>query len=324
LTIVKNNKIVINANNLTKSFGEIIAVNNISFEIHEGEIVGILGPNGAGKTTTLRLLTGVFKLEGNAKVEIYGLDLSKNLTKCKSKFGIVPEVSNAYSDYTVEQNLIFSGRIYGLSKEVIQARSEELLKRFELTGKRKSRTKTLSKGLKQRLNLCLALLHDPPILILDEPTSGLDPFSVKILRDQILKLKRENKTILMSTHDMIEAQTICDRILIMNRGKIIADEHPDTLRKDFNPSLTISFKIEGEISKDLMNEMQNYFTYIKIQEDDSFKITTQDVLEDLHRLYNFVRQRNLEVLDMKLKETSLEEVFINLVKSDLNGEVTKK
>ena len=234
--------------NLIKIFGSLVAVNNVSFEINQGEIVGILGPNGAGKTTTIRLLTGVFQLENNAKIEIFGDDVIHNPTKYKKNFGIVPEISNAFSDYSVWQNLMFSGGIYGISKEEIEKRSKKLLTQFNLIDKMNSKTKALSKGLKQRLNLCLALLHDPPILILDEPTSGLDPISVNLMRNQILKLKEEGKTILITTHDMREAQNMCDRILIMNKGKIIADESPDTLREQFKSTSTILFKIDGVIS----------------------------------------------------------------------------
>ncbi|MHA1344646.1 MAG: ABC transporter ATP-binding protein, partial [Promethearchaeota archaeon] len=206
-----SNQVAINAINLTKRFGDIIAVNDISFKINTGEIVGILGPNGAGKTTTIRLLTGVFQLENKGKIEIFGENIVKNPRKYKKNFGIVPEISNAFSDYTVLQNLNFSGSIYGLSKKQIEKRVQTLLTQFNLMDKIHSKTKTLSKGLKQRLIFCLALLHEPPILILDEPTSGLDPFSVNLMRKQILQLKKEGKTILITTHNMQEAQNICDR-----------------------------------------------------------------------------------------------------------------
>jgi ABC-2 type transport system ATP-binding protein len=151
--------IAIETFNLTKKFGDMTAVDNISFKINEGEIVGILGPNGAGKTTTIRLITGIFQLEDNARVEIYSQDLTHSPKELKKKFGIVPEISNAYSDYTVWQNLNFSGSIYGLSKNKIKERIKVLLEKFELINKMHAKTKTLSKGLKQRLNLCLALLH---------------------------------------------------------------------------------------------------------------------------------------------------------------------
>ncbi|TKJ18712.1 MAG: ATP-binding protein [Promethearchaeota archaeon Loki_b31] len=307
--------IAIKVSNLYKRFEDLIAVNDVSFEIYEGEIVGILGPNGAGKTTTIRLLTGIFKLEDKASIEVFNEDIIKNLYKYKINFGIVPEVSNAFSDFTVFQNLKFSGCIYGFPKSKIEKRSKELLEQFNLIDKMHSKTKALSKGLKQRLNFCLALLHEPSILILDEPTSGLDPISVKLMRNRILQLKKEGKTILITTHDMQEAETICDRILIMNRGKIIADESPNTLRERFKSTSTILFKIDGVLSNDQKNTLMDTFDIIK-EENDYYVFSSDDALKDISMLYNFSKENNLNISDFKVKETSLEEVFIHLIKKD--------
>ena len=310
-----NKSIAIKVSNLVKRFEDLMAVKDVSFEIFEGEIVGILGPNGAGKTTTIRLLTGIFRLEERASIEIFNEDITKNLSKYKINFGIVPEVSNAFSDFTVWQNLKFSGGVYGYPKRKIENRSKELLKQFDLIDKMHSKTKSLSKGLKQRLNFCLALFHEPPILILDEPTSGLDPISVKIMRDRILQLKKEGKTILITTHDMQEAQTICDRILIMNRGKIIADESPDNIREDFKSTSTILFKIDGILSNNQKTSLMDTFDNIK-EKNEYYSISSYEVLKDISKLYDYSKENNLEISDFKVKETSLEEVFIHLIKED--------
>ena len=302
--------------NLIKRFGSLVAVNDVSFEINQGEIVGILGPNGAGKTTTIRLLTSVFQLENNAKIKIFGDDITHNPTKYKNNFGIVPEISNAFSDYSVWQNLMFSGGIYGISKDEIEKRSKKLLTQFNLIDKVYSKTKTLSKGLKQRLNLCLALLHDPPILILDEPTSGLDPISVNLMRNQILKLKEEGKTILITTHDMREAQNMCDRILIMNKGKIIADESPDTLREQFKSTSTILFKIDGVISTEQERILSKIVNLVK-DKNGYHVFSSTNALKDISNLYQTSKENNIKISDLKIKETSLEEVFIHLIKDDL-------
>ena len=305
--------------NLIKRFGSLVAVNNVSFEINQGEIVGILGPNGAGKTTTIRLLTGVFQLETNARIEIFGDDITHNPTKYKKNFGIVPEISNAFSDYSVWQNLMFSGGIYGISKDEIEKRSKKLLTQFNLIDKMYSKTKTLSKGLKQRLNLCLALLHDPPILILDEPTSGLDPISVNLMRNRILKLKEEGKTILITTHDMREAQNMCDRILIMNKGKIIADESPDTLREQFKSTSTILFKIDGVISSEQERILSKIVKLVK-DKNGYHVFSSTNALRDISNLFQTSKENNIKISDLKIKETSLEEVFIHLIKDDLTSE----
>ena len=308
-------KIALETFNLTKRFGDLTAVDDISFKINEGDIVGILGPNGAGKTSTIRLITGIFQLEKESRVEVYSRDLTNSPKKLKKMFGIVPEISNAYSDYTIWQNLNFSGTIYGLSKEKIKERTNELLERFELTDKMHAKTKTLSKGLKQRLNLCLALLHEPSILILDEPTSGLDPLSVGIVRNQILDLKKEGKTIIDTTHNMQEAQQVCDRILIMNRGKIIADESPDNLRKKFKPSSTMLFKFERILSVEQKNDLKSKFNVIE-EPNNRMRIITDNPLEDISSFNNFVKNHNITISNFNLKETTLEEVFIHIIKND--------
>ena len=277
--------------------------------------MGILGPNGAGKTTTIRLITGVFQLEDKSTVMIYSQDFTSSKKELKKLFGIVPEVSNAYSDFTVWQNLSFSGRIYGLSKAEIRERVNDLLERFELTDKLHAKTKTLSKGLKQRLNLCLALLHEPSILILDEPTSGLDPFSVNIVRKQILQFRDEGKTILITTHNMQEAQQICDRILIMNRGNIIADENPDTLRKNFKQSSTILFQSEIKLSNELKNKLKTELI-LKEEKNGYFQLISRDPLEDISKLNSFLKSNGIKLKDFKLLETTLEEVFIHLIEKD--------
>jgi ABC-2 type transport system ATP-binding protein len=254
-------------------------------------------------------------LEYNSRVEIYSEDLTDSPKELKQIFGIVPEISNAYSDYTVWQNLNFSGTIYGLTKSKIKERVSTLLDRFELADKLYAKTKTLSKGLKQRLNLCLALLHEPSILILDEPTSGLDPFSVSIVRNQILQLKKEGKTILISTHNMQEAQQICDRILIINRGNIIADETPDKLRNKVKPFSTIVFNIESKLSLEQRTNLISQFN-VKEGEKNMFHIITDNPLHDISNINDFSKKNSIKITNFKLLETSLEEVFIHLIKND--------
>ncbi|TFG18183.1 MAG: ABC transporter ATP-binding protein [Promethearchaeota archaeon] len=304
--------------NLQKKFGNIKAVDDVSFEIEEGSIVGILGPNGAGKTTTIRLITGIFQLGSSSQVQIFSNDLTNSPKLLKKKFGIVPEISNAYSDLTVWQNLRFSGTIYGLSNKEITTRAEILLKRFELQDKTHAKTKTLSKGLKQRLNLCLALLHEPPILILDEPMTGLDPFSVNIVRNQILEFKRENKTILITTHNMQEAERVCDRILIMNKGKIIADETPELLLKKIKPASTMVFTLKNDLSYEQNTELNSLFPLME-QKAYQISIVSNTPFKDIMKLGDFLEKNKLSILDFKLQESTLEEVFIHLIKNDIKG-----
>ena len=309
--------IAINATSLSKKFGDLLAVKNVSFKIPKGEILGILGPNGAGKTTIIRLLTGLFKLENGTKIEVFNKNIKNNPKEYKLNFGIVPEVSNAFSDYTVLQNLKFSAGIYGISsKKEIEKRSKKLLKQFDLMDKMHSKTKSLSKGLKQRLNFCLALIHEPPILILDEPTSGLDPMSTILVRKIILQLKEEGKTILITTHDMHEAQNFCDRVLILNKGEIIADENPDRLREQYKTPSTILFKFNsknGGLSDIQQTDLKNSFNTKKKNE--YYAISSNDAIKDISELYSYCSKNKLKISSLKITETSLEEVFLHLIRN---------
>jgi ABC-2 type transport system ATP-binding protein len=303
----------IRASNLFKKFGDLTAVDHISFEIFEGEIVGILGPNGAGKTTSIRIITGLFESEDKTEISIFNQNLRKNLELCKSKFGIVPEISNAFRDFTVWENLLFTGRIYGLSKHDVESRANLLLHQYDLYDRIKTKTKSLSKGLQQRLNFCLALLHDPPILILDEPTSGLDPISVSIMRKRILQMKEEGKTILITTHDMQEAQNLCDRVLIMNKGKIITDADPDTLRRNFKQKSTIRFQLVNNISSTQLKTLQEKLG-IKQEKSGYYSFLSDNPIRDISSLSHIIAHSDIEIENLTIKEVSLEDVFIDLIK----------
>ncbi|MHA1803971.1 MAG: ABC transporter ATP-binding protein [Promethearchaeota archaeon] len=309
---MESSEIAISARNLTKQFGNLLAVDDISFEISTGEIVGLLGPNGAGKTTTIRMLTGVFEPDGKSKIHIFNLDLRKNLKKCKTFFGVVPETSNVFSALTLWQNLTLAGKIYGLTSKMIKKRGSSLLKQFELENKKNSKARTLSKGLKQRLNLCLALLHDPPVLILDEPTSGLDPISTITMRNQIIQMKERGKTILITTHDMLEAQNLCDRVLIMNKGKIIADANPNMLRKNFKQKSVISFQTPQDLILEQKQILNRHFELKELKKK-YYQFRSDDPLEDITKLHNLLKSLNITIVDFQVHDISLEEIFIDLI-----------
>ncbi|HDN62966.1 MAG TPA: ATP-binding cassette domain-containing protein, partial [Candidatus Bathyarchaeota archaeon] len=203
--------------NLTKRFGELVAVDHISFKVKRGEFFGFLGPNGAGKTTTIRMLTGVIKPdEGTALV--MGYDIERESIKAKQVMGIVPETANAYIDLTVWQNLMFMGELYGIPKEERKRRGESLLRELGLYDRRDFKVKGLSKGMKQRLLLCMALINEPEILFLDEPTVGLDVRSARSIREILQKLNEKGVTIFLTTHNMEEANQLCNRIAVINHG----------------------------------------------------------------------------------------------------------
>ena len=211
----------IEVHELTKCYGEFTAVDQLSFEIEEGKIFGLLGPNGAGKTTTIRILTGLFS-PSSGMVRVGGLDLgyNSNLLKVKQLVGILTENPGLYERLTAYENMGFFASAYGLSNGQDKAvRIRELLEDFELWERRHSKVSTYSKGMKQKLAIVRALVHNPPILFLDEPTSGLDPGAAKGIRDLIEQLIHHgNHTILLSTHRLEDAERLCNRVLIINRG----------------------------------------------------------------------------------------------------------
>lgn len=327
---VLKEEIAIRVRNLKKTFGSLIAVNDINFTVKKQEILGILGPNGAGKTTTIRLITGIYPLSSESSIEIFEFSISKDILKCKAQFGIVPEISNAFLDFTVEQNISFAGRLYGLSKKEIEKRSATLLHKYNLTDKKQSITKSLSKGLKQRLNFCMALIHDPMILILDEPTSGLDPISVKVLREQILELRNAGKTILLTTHDMQEAQKLCDRVLIINHGKIIVDESPDSLRERFGKIRKFLFKPEiklpelpnsesSEISESSellgLKKLLTQGNSLQRSKNGFYRVTTNDPALDTRIILDYFKDQKIPISDIKLEEVTLEDIFIEIIEN---------
>ena len=221
---------VIKVKKLKKKFGDFKAVDNISFEIKKGEIFGLLGPNGAGKTTTIRMLTGILKpTSGQAFVGKH--NIQKEPLQARQNMGIVPEMANAYVDLSAIRNLLLMGELYGLDKRKRIKRAEELLKLFKLYKHKEKKVKSFSKGMHQRIILAMALMSNSEVLFLDEPTTGLDVESVRLIRRLIKKFNNEETTIILTTHDIEEANLLCDRVAIMNHGKIVAIDRPEELKK---------------------------------------------------------------------------------------------
>ncbi len=218
--------IAIEAHDLTKTYGQITAVDHINFEVKKGEFFGFLGPNGAGKTTTIRMLTGIIKKDGG-EASINGYPAGS--IRAKQLSGVMPEQSNAYMDLTAWGNLMLMSEIYRMPGKEAKERSESLLQQLGLYERKDSLASTYSMGMRKRLVLSMALLSDPQLLFLDEPTSGLDVQSVRFMRALLRNLKQQGKTIFLTTHNMEEAAEMCERVAIINHGKIIAQDSPDKL-----------------------------------------------------------------------------------------------
>lgn len=312
---------VLQVEKANKHFGEFHAVNDITFSIKNGEIVGFLGPNGAGKTTTIRMIMGIYPLEDGTRISVFDNVISSKAHDYKRKIGFVPEISNAFSDLTVIENIVFYGQIFGLKRGLIQDRAEFLLTRYNLMEKKESVVKTLSKGLKQRLNFILALIHDPSFLILDEPTSGLDPLSIQLLRQNILKLRGEGKSILITTHDLGEAQKLCDRILIINYGRLIADETPAQLQKRFDLPTQITFTTDPKLSEEM--ELK-YFQGLTITpKEKGYLLYCNKPLEIMAKLNGIQEKFNFAITNLKVKERSLEDIFFHIINTDEEAQKEK-
>ena len=229
----------IHTEELTKAFGNFVAVNGISFDVSQGEIFGLLGPNGAGKTTTIKMLcTLLIPTKGTAEVD--GHDVVKEANEVREKIGVVTEKLVAYGSLTLLENLRVFGRLYEMDSKLLKQRSEELLKLVELWNFRKSRVSEFSSGMRQRLNIVRALIHDPDIIFLDEPTIGLDPTTAHNIRELVKRLnKEEKKTVLLTTHYMDEADRLSDRIAIIDYGKIVALDTPHNLKASAGPEATL-------------------------------------------------------------------------------------
>ena len=225
--------------NLTKKYGNFTVLKGISYNVKEGEVLGILGPNGAGKSTMIKILT-CFHKATSGKVTINGIDINK-VDKIKPLIGWVPQEDTFYSNLTVYENLQFFGSLFGLTNKEVKDRSDDLLKLLEIEHKKNALSKSLSGGMKRRLSIAIALIHNPKIVYLDEPTAGVDPVSRMALWDVIKIIKKRGYTILFCTHYLDEADLLCDRIAILRSGEIILIDTPKNIKKKYGASLEVAF-----------------------------------------------------------------------------------
>jgi ABC-2 type transport system ATP-binding protein len=298
--------------NLTKRYGDIIAVDHISFEVKQGEIFGFLGPNGAGKTTTIRILTGIIKPDVG-KATIMGYDIEKEPLQAKQIMGIVPEMSNAYIDLSAWNNLMLIGEIYGVPKKQRVERAQKLLGEFGLYDRRKQLVRGFSKGMKQKLILCMALINEPEILFLDEPTSGLDVESAKLIKEMIMELNTAGTTVFLTTHNMEEANKLCDRIAIINHGKIAAIDTPESLRMKSSGLQSIEASFDNPANMDDLAKIP-YIEQVK-KMGDKIKLYTNDPNEVLNCIVDYARLHKLKIVTLNTVAPSLEDVFLKLTQT---------
>ena len=240
----------IEAGHLIKRFGTVTAVNDVTITVREGEIFGFLGPNGAGKTTTMRLLTGVLTPDaGTARIN--GIDIHCHPLDAKMQMGVIPESSTVYGDMSAEQNLHLSGQMYGMPRTLREERIDEILSKMGLSEKRRLPVRTFSKGMKQRVSIACAIIHRPKVLFLDEPTSGLDVQSRRIVIETIHQMNEHGSTIFLTTHNIEEANMLCQTVCIINKGKIVAQDSPERLKKMFDTTQSVEVSFDRPVTRDL-------------------------------------------------------------------------
>lgn len=295
----------IEVKNLTKLYGEQKAVNNISFKIGNGEIVGFLGPNGAGKSTTMKMLTGFLQPNGG-EAFISGMDVAKQALQTKQKIGYLPESNALYYDMYVREYLIFVGNIYKISNCKLQA--ENCIERVGLKPEANKKIGQLSKGYKQRVGLAAAIIHNPEVLILDEPTSGLDPNQIVEIRE-VIKQLGQDKTVLFSSHIMQEVQAICSRAIVINKGILVADDQLENLQKGKKDSLTVTFTapLEQEWLRRLpaVNQVEKLHA-------NQYAVLGKDIPLIRKQLMQLAIDNNLNIVSMQESGGSLEDVFREL------------
>lgn len=296
----------IKVDHLSKQYGEQVAVNQISFEVQQGEIVGFLGPNGAGKSTTMKMITGYLASDGG-EVYVSGIKVEGEAIETKKRIGYLPESNPLYLEMYVREYLQFIGELHHVVG--LKQRIEEVIAIVGLAPESNKQIGQLSKGYKQRVGLAAALIHDPEVLILDEPTTGLDPNQIKEIREVIKDLGKR-KTILFSTHIMQEVEALCDRVIVINKGTIVADDQLSVLKAG-NETTTVRVQFNEEIELELIKKLPNL---IKI---DHFEAKTWEIqaenAENLSKeLMSFALQHNLNIVSLHTQTRRLEDIFSEL------------
>lgn len=303
---------VIEAYGLSKTFGNVKAVDGVSYSVRRGEIFGILGPNGAGKTTTIRITIGIIPPD-KGEAYILGYNVHREPVKARSFIGVVPEISNPYPDLTVWDNLMLVGKLYCIPKRIRVEQAVKLLEALRIQGVYNRKAKALSKGMRRRLLLAMALISDPDILFLDEPTSGLDVISARIIRSLLLELKKQGKTIVLTTHNINEAGMLCDRIAIMNKGKIIASGTPEELKIRFGKYIRILLRFNKEVGVDAIKDRLKDSEVVVQGARITIICRLSDLEKVLSEIVDFIKSRNLKVEEFQASGPTLEDVFVELI-----------
>lgn len=319
---------MLEVNEVSKLYENERGVRNIDFSMTGGEIVGFLGPNGAGKTTTMRMITGYLNpTKGSIKID--GLSMADHPRKARSKIGYLPETPPLYPEMSVLSYLKFVADLRDVPVREQKLRIGEVIEKLGLQGRERQIIRSLSKGYKQRIGLAQAIVHKPDLLILDEPTSGLDPKQIIEIR-QLIRELGENHTVLLSTHILPEVNAICNRVLIINQGQIVLDDHPDNISNSMSDTFELKLEVRGP-REDIIRELSSLASVGSVKELDSehastgaeaaasstrFQVTANDRTDIREAVFFRMAERGYPILEMKRESLSLEDVFLKLTTNE--------
>ena len=297
---------VIVARDLVKKYGEFAAVDGLSFEVAPGESFGLLGPNGAGKSTTMRMI-GAVSTRTAGGLSILGLDPDRHGPDIRSQLGVVPQADNLDTELRVRENLLVYGRYFGLPRRVVAERADELLEFAQLSDRGQAKVDALSGGMKRRLTIALGLINDPRIILLDEPTTGLDPQARHILWDRLFRLKEQGKTLVLTTHYMDEAEQLCDRLVVVDHGRIMAEGSPAQLIREYSSREVLELRFGSDRNEEVARALEGSGDRIEVLPD-RILVYTADGEAELER----ISAAGLHPITSLVRRSSLEDVFLRL------------
>lgn len=300
----------IKVEDISKFYGSQEALSHINFEAKKGEIIGFLGPNGAGKSTMMKILTAYISAD-SGKAEVAGFDVVEDAIEVKKRIGYLPEHNSLYTDMYVKEYLHFVGNLYKVPS--LKERIEETIKKVKLEVEQHKKIEELSKGYRQRVGLAAAIIHDPEVLILDEPTTGLDPNQLAEIRSLIMKIGKE-KTVLLSTHIMQEVEAMCSRVLIINKGKIIADKATKDVKRSIVNQDIVEIEFDAEIDMDVFTAQLSSVS-IEYKENNLYRVYSSSGEDIRAQLFDWAVKNNRSILSQKVVESNLEEVFKQLTEN---------
>ena len=308
---------VIQVQNLTRKFGDLVAVDHVEFGVYQGEIFGFLGPNGAGKTTTVRMLTGVIDpSEGSAT--ILGHDIRKESLLSREHIAVVPEEANVYLDLSVWKNLMLMAELHGVTRDWRRREAERLLNALGLAERKRQKARELSKGLKQRLMLCAALVTGPEVLFLDEPTSGLDVQSARLIRQIVTDLNRNGLTVFLTTHNMSEASEMCSRVAIIDKGRIAAIDAPEKLSSTRSSRQYVEVRFAGAAPD--RGKLESLPTVLQIDSDNrTYRLYTKMPGQVATQIVRLADKSGLEIMHLSTCKPTLEDVFLHFTGGSREG-----